>query len=29
MMTNDEKVLYISTAIFVLVIIVAVVRYYL
>jgi len=28
-MNNDEKVLYISTAIFVLVIIVATVRYYL
>jgi len=28
MMTNDEKVLYVSTAIFVLVIIIATVRYY-
>ena len=28
MMNNDEKVLYISTVIFVLVIIVAIVRYY-
>jgi hypothetical protein len=29
MMTNDEKVIYVATAIFVLVIIVATVRYYL